>query len=163
MLAVYHVQSMTSMSSTEQETYRQIHAFNEDNPATILVKTHTFQHRLCGTEEFQFTAKIAANEDIRICILQRNTMLIQQELQCAAAYYRKGFIGTLFFFNTLTGTVYWSLLRQDEILTHYLHDVRACFDEILPNRWIRRRGSVDYPQHSSDLAALDIFMGILKR
>ena len=55
--------------------------------------------------------------------------------------------------------------QQDGAPPHYHRDVRAYLDENLPNRWIGRRSSIEFPQSSPDLTPLDffIFMGIRQR
>jgi len=46
---------------------------------------------------------------------------------------------------------------------HYGRKVRALFDEEFPQRWIGRRGSIEWPARSPDLAPLDFFLsGYLK-
>lgn len=94
----------------------------------------------------------------------------------------RGLIGPFFFDATVTGSVYLNLLRhfimpnirqafgdevfyfqQDGAPPHYHHIVRSYLDEILPNKWIGRRGFVEYPPRSPDLTPLDFFLwGYLK-
>ncbi|GFT11903.1 uncharacterized protein NPIL_425361 [Nephila pilipes] len=94
----------------------------------------------------------------------------------------RGLIGPFFFDATVTGTIYLNLLQQsiipsiredfkqeefffqqDGALPHYHRDVRSFLDGILPNRWIGRRGIVEYPPRSPDLTPLDFFLwGYLK-
>ncbi|XP_016075224.1 PREDICTED: uncharacterized protein LOC107542427 [Miniopterus natalensis] len=94
----------------------------------------------------------------------------------------RGLIGPFFVDGTVTGPIYLNLLRQsvmpsirevfedeefyfqqDGAPPHYHHDVRSYLDDILPNRWIGRRGFVEYPPHSPDLTPLDFFLwGYLK-
>jgi transposase len=91
----------------------------------------------------------------------------------------RGLIGPFFFYNTVTGAVYLNLLQefviprireefrdeedfyfqQDGAPPHYHRDVRAHLDENLPNRWIGRRGSIEYPPRSPDLTPMDFFYG----
>ena len=53
--------------------------------------------------------------------------------------------------------------QQDGAPPHYHRDVRFFLDEVLPNRWIGRRGFVEYPPRSPDLTPLDFFLwGYLK-
>ena len=53
--------------------------------------------------------------------------------------------------------------QQDGAPPHYHSDVRSFLDEVLPNRWIGRRGFVEYPPRSPDLTPLDFFLwGYLK-
>ena len=46
--------------------------------------------------------------------------------------------------------------QQDGAPLHYHRDVRSFLDEILPNRWIGRRGFTEYPLRSPDLTPLDL-------
>ena len=53
--------------------------------------------------------------------------------------------------------------QQDGAPPHYHHDVRAYLNENLPNRWIGRKGPVDYLARSPDLTPIDFFLwGFLK-
>ena len=94
---------------------------------------------------------------------------------------QRQFCQRAFFFDaTETGPVYLKLLRrsampsiredfEDEeiyfqqdgapLLCH--RDVRSFLDEILPNRWIERRGLIEYPPRSPDLTPLDFLWGYL--
>ncbi|XP_076308545.1 protein FAM200C-like [Tachypleus tridentatus] len=75
-----------------------------------------------------------------------------------------GVIGPFFFENTVTGLGYLNLLQetvlpcirerlgdeefyfqQDGTPPHYHNNVRTYLDENLPNRWIGRRGSTEFP------------------
>ncbi|KFM73837.1 hypothetical protein X975_01801, partial [Stegodyphus mimosarum] len=49
--------------------------------------------------------------------------------------------------------------QQEEAPPHYHRDVRAYLDSHLPNRWVGRRRSIEYPPHSPDLNPLDFFCG----
>jgi len=48
--------------------------------------------------------------------------------------------------------------QQDGAPAHYELNVRQYLDQIFQNRWIGRRGSVDWPARSPDLTALDFFL-----
>ena len=48
--------------------------------------------------------------------------------------------------------------QQDGAPPHYHRDVRACLDENLPNRWIERTDSIEFPPRSPDLTPLDFFL-----
>ena len=53
--------------------------------------------------------------------------------------------------------------QEDGAPPHYHREVRSFLDEVLPNRWIGRRGFVEYPPRSPDLTPLDFFLwGYLK-
>lgn len=54
-------------------------------------------------------------------------------------------------------------LQQDGAPPHYARPVREYLDQIFPNRWIGRRGPVEWPARSPDLTPLDYFLwGYLK-
>jgi hypothetical protein len=83
----------------------------------------------------------------------------------------EGLLGPFFFDSTLTGATYLNLLQeaimpglrdlfgndvrfylqQDGAPPHYHRDVRAFLDKHLTNRWIGRRGVVEFPPRSPDL------------
>lgn len=99
-------------------------------------------------------------------------------------------LGPYFFEETLTGERYLDFLQNDLIPTlitlypdleepdihhrdlffqqdgappHYALPVRAYLDEVFPNRWIGRRGMIEWPPRSPDLTPLDYFLwGYLK-
>lgn len=93
-----------------------------------------------------------------------------------------GIIGPFFFEGTMTGADYLELLKnsvverardmfvddnfyfqQDGAPPHYHREVTSFLHENFPNRWIGRRGSVEYPPRSPDLTPLDFFLwGYLK-
>lgn len=53
--------------------------------------------------------------------------------------------------------------QQDGAPPHYQRNVRQYLDAIFPNRWIGRRGSIEWPARSPDLTLLDFFLwGYLK-
>lgn len=90
----------------------------------------------------------------------------------------KGIIGPFFFEETVTGARYLAMLKekvwphlkhrgmyfqQDGASPHYAIPVRAWLDEKLPGRWIGRRGPIEWPARSPDLAPCDFFLwGYLK-
>ena len=47
------------------------------------------------------------------------------------------------------------LFMQDGLPSHFKLTVRAWLDEIFPNRWIGRRGPVEWVPRSPDLTPLD--------
>lgn len=54
-------------------------------------------------------------------------------------------------------------LQQDGAPPHYARPVREYLDQIFPNRWIGRRGPIEWPARSPDLTPLDYFLwGYLK-
>ena len=52
--------------------------------------------------------------------------------------------------------------QQDGTLQHYHRDARSFLRDILPSRWIGRRGFVEYPQRSPDITPLYFLWGYLK-
>lgn len=53
--------------------------------------------------------------------------------------------------------------QQDGAPAHFANTVRAMLDRILPNKWIGRRGPIEWPPRSPDLTPLDFFLwGYLK-
>lgn len=53
--------------------------------------------------------------------------------------------------------------QQDGCPAHYARHVRTYLDEMYPNRWIGRRGLIEWPARSPDLAPNDFFLwGYLK-
>lgn len=53
--------------------------------------------------------------------------------------------------------------QQDGAPPHYAAEVRAYLDEVFPDRWIGRRGFIEWPARSPDLTPLDFFLwGYLK-
>lgn len=92
-------------------------------------------------------------------------------------------IGPYFFEETLTGARYLEFLQnfllpelnrlfpntndlwlqQDGAPPHYALLVRNYLDNVFPNRWIGRRGTIEWPPRSPDLTPLDFFLwGYLK-
>lgn len=48
--------------------------------------------------------------------------------------------------------------QQDGAPPHYAADVRRYLDQVFTNRWIGRRGSIEWPPRSPDLNPLDFFL-----
>ena len=48
--------------------------------------------------------------------------------------------------------------QQDGAPPHYAASVRRFLDDVFPNRWIGRRGSIEWPPRSPDLTPLDYFL-----
>lgn len=48
--------------------------------------------------------------------------------------------------------------QQDGAPPHYQINVRQYLNQIFPNRWIGRRGSIEWPARSPDLTPLDFFL-----
>jgi len=89
-----------------------------------------------------------------------------------------GIIGPYFFEGNVTGQSYLAMLndflwpqikrkrmyfQQDGASPHYATEVRKWLDEKLPDRWLGRRGPIEWPARSPDLAPCDFFLwGYLK-
>lgn len=89
-----------------------------------------------------------------------------------------GLIGPYFFDNSVTGESYLHMLQeflwpkvkqrrlifqQDGAPAHYSLEVRDWLDQKFPDRWIGRRGPIEWPARSPDLTPPDFFLwGYLK-
>ena len=93
-----------------------------------------------------------------------------------------GVLGPIFFDGTVTGEKYLEILKnqvvpqlqqqpnshdlyfqQDGAPPHYSRAVREYLDEVFPEKWIGRRGPIDWPARSPDLTPMDFFFwGVLK-
>lgn len=93
-----------------------------------------------------------------------------------------GVLGPIFFDGTVTGDKYLEILmnevvpqlqqqpnshelyfHQDGAPPHYSRAVRAYLDETFPEKWIGRRGPIDWPARSPDFTPMDFFFwGVLK-
>lgn len=87
------------------------------------------------------------------------------------------FVGPFFIAGNLNSAVYLAMLQQqiipavqlatnncdqiwfqqDGAPPHYGLDVRAYLNNVFPNRWIGRRGAIEWPARSPDLSPLDYF------
>lgn len=52
------------------------------------------------------------------------------------------------------------MFQQDGAPPHYAATVRTFLDETFPNRWIGRRGPIEWPARSPDLTPMDFFCGV---
>ena len=89
-----------------------------------------------------------------------------------------GLIGPYFFGDSVTSASYlqmlsefiWPLImrrglyfQQDGAAPHYANDVRDWLNAKLPDRWIGRKGPIEWPPRSPDLTPPDLFLwGYLK-
>lgn len=48
--------------------------------------------------------------------------------------------------------------QQDGASPHYAVQVRAYLDQVFPNKWIGRRGTIEWPPRSPDLTPMDYFL-----
>lgn len=60
--------------------------------------------------------------------------------------------------GTATFNINHVVFQQDGAPPHYGLNVRAYLDEEFPNRWIGRRGEIEWPARSPDLNPLDFFL-----
>ena len=129
--------------------------------------------------------KLNGNVNRHNCIYwsQRNPhVLMEQQHQAPgvclwAGMWSGGIIGPYFFENTVTAAEYHEMLAnfllpqilslpraneiwfmQDGASSHYANIVRNFLDTHFANRWIGRRGSVDWPPRSCDLTPMDFFL-----
>ena len=99
-----------------------------------------------------------------------------------AAIHAGGIIGPFFFEGTVTGATYLAMLQsqfwpefvalpnhhniffqQDGAPPHYALAVRQWLNEHLKDKWIGRRGPIDWPPRSPDLTPPDFFLwGFIK-
>ena len=90
----------------------------------------------------------------------------------------KGVVGPIILHTSIDQTVYLNMLQdtiipqvreqyqnddfyfqQDGAPPHFALAVRALLDLKFPNRWIGRRGAIDWPPSSPDLTRMDFFLG----
>lgn len=57
--------------------------------------------------------------------------------------------------NTISDEIWF---QQDGAPPHYAREVRDHLDTIFPQRWIGRRGHIEWPARSPDLTPLDFFL-----
>lgn len=50
------------------------------------------------------------------------------------------------------------IFQQDGAPPHYALPVRQYLDEVFPEKWIGRRGAIEWPPRSPDLTPLDFFL-----
>ncbi|XP_024869057.1 uncharacterized protein LOC112452865, partial [Temnothorax curvispinosus] len=102
-----------------------------------------------------------------------------QKLNVWAGFCERGIIGPFFIEGNLNANTYLQLLRnqivpaidnlfhgniqniwfqQDGAPPHYAVVVRQFLTDTFPNRWIGRRGEIEWPPRSPDLSPLDYFL-----
>lgn len=122
-------------------------------------------------------------------MMEANTQY-PQKVNVWAGIINSQIIGPYFFDSTLTGARYLDFLQnflvpelrilfpdddnpneidrniwyqQDGAAPHFALEVRAYLNQVFPNRWIGRRGEIEWPARSPDLTPLDYFLwGYLK-
>lgn len=95
-------------------------------------------------------------------------------------------VGPIFYEDNLTGEMYLNMLQevivptiidiaendpeldpeniffmQDGAPPHFARPVRDFLDHEFPNKWIGRRGFIEWPARSPDLTPLDFFCGVI--
>lgn len=107
-----------------------------------------------------------------------------QKLNVWAGIWNDQKVGPFFIEGNLNGEKYETMLREEivpaiQLLTnnqindiyfqqdgappHYSRTVRQYLDEVFPDQWIGRRGTIEWPPRSPDLTPLDYFLwGYLK-
>lgn len=150
-----------------------------------------FLHKIVFSDEanFQLTGEVNRHnfrywsDENPHWVLQDRTQH-PQKLNVWAGLYRNQIVGPFFIDGTLNGEKYLQLLtgqiipriqelagevfdnvwfQQDGAPPHYSLTVRNHLDNTFPNRWIGRRGAIEWPARSPDLAPPDYFLwGYLK-
>lgn len=103
-----------------------------------------------------------------------------QRLNVWAGFCERGIVGPFFINGNLNAAIYQELLQnevisalenmfdgnieniwfqQDGAGPHYAIAVRQFLDNTFPNRWIGRRGQIEWPARSPDLSPVDYFFG----
>ena len=114
-----------------------------------------------------------ATENLKVTIEQQ---LNQPGVTVWAGLSCKGVVGPIILHMTVDQHVYLNMLtdtiitqvreqqqqndfyfQQDGAPPHFALTVRALLDKEFPNRWIGRRGTVDWPPRSPDLTPMDFF------
>lgn len=117
--------------------------------------------------------------DINPHWMRENNTQYPQKLNVWAGIYNGQKIGPFFIEGNLDGPKYEAMLRdqivpviqyltngqmddvlfqQDGAPPHYSRSVRQYLDEVFPQRWIGRRGAIEWPARSPDLTPLDYFL-----
>jgi len=122
--------------------------------------------------------------DINPCWAEERRRQNNPRVNVWCGIYNKKIIGPIFIEQNLNGERYLELLRnelelfidelplverrlfyfqQDGAPPHFTRNVRDYLHDLLPERWIGRRGPVEWPARSPDLTPLDFFLwGFLK-
>ena len=152
----------------------------EDNP--------TFLDEIVWTDEATF--KLSGHVNRHNCVYWSDTnpqftitsQLNQPGITVWAGISSDGIVGPQFFDGTVTGERYLDKLRnvivpalkqrpdfnnlyfqQDGAPPHYATVVRNLLDETFPDKWIGRRGPIEFPPRSPDITPMDFFVwGVIK-
>ncbi len=135
--------------------------------------------KICWSDESQFrldgqvnkhncTYWATANPELQIEIPNS-----KQGVQVWCGMTSRGLIGPFFFDGNVRAQDYLAILndflwpavmrrrlyfQQDGAPVHYALDVRAWLDSKFKNRWIGRRGPINWPPRSPDLTPCDFFL-----
>ena len=152
----------------------------EDNP--------TFVDEIVWTDEATF--KLSGHVNRHNCVYWSDTnpqftitsQLNQPGITVWAGISSDGIVGPQFFDGTVTGERYLDKLRnvivpalkqrpdfnklyfqQDGAPPHYATAVQNLLDETFPDKWIGRRGPIEFPPRSPDITPMDFFVwGVIK-
>jgi len=152
----------------------------EDNP--------TFLDEIVWTDEATF--KLSGHVNRHNCVYWSDTnphftitsQLNQPGITVWAGISSDGIVGPQFFDGTVTGERYLDKLKnfiipalrqrpdfnnlyfqQDGAPPHYATVVRNLLDETFPDKWIGRRGPIEFPPRSPDIMPMDFFVwGVIK-
>lgn len=154
--------------------------------AQICNRDDNFAQNICFSDEATFCLNGTVNRHNCRIWSRENPHWIQeahtqhpQKINVWAGIFRGSIIGPFFIDGTLNGLKYLELLRNDVIPAlrngeeevsenvwfqqddppHYAIIVREYLNVTFPDRWIGRRGAIEWPARSPDLSPLDFFSG----
>lgn len=179
-LKCYHPQLVVELSDSDFDSRAQ---FSETYLARVQEDAH-FADKISWSDEAQFRLDGKVNK--HNCTywaytnphLQIDVRNSKQGVQVWCGMTSGGLIGPYFFEGNVRSEHYLAMLKeflwpavmrrrlffqQDGAPIHYAVDVRQWLDEKFPNRWIGRRGPIEWPARSPDLTPCDFFLwGFLK-
>jgi hypothetical protein len=179
-LKCYHPQLVVELSETDFDVRVQfsetILSMRENDPrlADKICWSDESQFRLDGqVNKHNCTYWATANPELQIEIPNS-----KQGVQVWCGMTSQGLIGPFFFDGNVRAENYLAMLtdflwpavtrrrlyfQQDGAPAHYAVNVRAWLDLKFKNRWIGRRGPIEWPPRSPDLTPCDFFLwGYLK-
>jgi len=179
-LKVYHPQLVVELSDSDFDSRTQFC----ETFLQRLEKDERFSDKICWSDESQFRLDGQVNK--HNCTywayanpeLQMEIPNSKQGVTVWCGMTSRGLIGPLFFDGNVTAAAYLTMLteflwpnlmrrrlyfQQDGAPAHYALNVRAWLDSKFGNRWIGRRGPIEWPARSPDLTPCDFFLwGYLK-
>ncbi len=154
----------------------------------LFAEDASFPDRIVWTDEATF--KLNGHVNRHNCVyyaVENPHIVITKEMNAPgitvwAGIWSEDVIGPFFFNDTVTVNSYLEMLNKEIVPTiarrmnlkeiHYMHDgapahyaqsVRHFLDKTFPNRWMGRRGPIDWPARSPDLTPTDFFLwGVIK-